>query len=337
MIEPTARPESAETIKALLESYANNQHQQFHAVALQVAAKAARDGHSEYAAELKPLVDKIRSGSQAHGSVDAGDNVDALFAVEHPDVRKTDMCLPDEAIVSLERLIAGQTNADRIRSKGFAPARNLLINGLPGTGKAMTAKMLATELSLPLFVVNVEGASHNLLERNADKMREALAHKQKNRAVYLIEGIKSLQDVGRRHSGGTDNRTPLPSFIRFLEDDSTGSVTVATTDHQRVGMSTFLRFDIVLDYPQPDAKTAERLIKNRLAVTGTRLSTPLEETCSHMAHSLVHAEIVKAAEQAAEETILHNKPCVEDEALERAFKAAFKRAQLCCDRRHFSR
>src|SRR5688572_20643958 len=51
---------SGEHIKALVRSHAAGDDAAFYAVALQVAAKAARQGHSTLASELKTVIDAAR-------------------------------------------------------------------------------------------------------------------------------------------------------------------------------------------------------------------------------------------------------------------------------------
>ena len=57
---------SAAQIKALLKSHADGDDPQFYAVALQVAAAAARSGHSDLAKELRDIVEKIKNRESRH-------------------------------------------------------------------------------------------------------------------------------------------------------------------------------------------------------------------------------------------------------------------------------
>ncbi len=47
-------------LKALVQSHADGDDPQFYAVAMQVAAKAARAGQSKFAQDLRDLVDDLR-------------------------------------------------------------------------------------------------------------------------------------------------------------------------------------------------------------------------------------------------------------------------------------
>jgi len=89
---------NAEQIKALVRSHAAGDDTRFYAVAMQVAAKAARSGHGKSAQELRELIDRIKAGAagapprvepiplaQPRGEL-AG-----LLTVEYPKARLSDM------------------------------------------------------------------------------------------------------------------------------------------------------------------------------------------------------------------------------------------------------
>ena len=54
---------SADHIKALVKSHGSGDDEAFYSIALQVAAKAARQGHHRFAADVKRLVESARGPS----------------------------------------------------------------------------------------------------------------------------------------------------------------------------------------------------------------------------------------------------------------------------------
>ncbi len=52
---------SADHLKALVQAHAAGDEESFYSVALQVAAKAARQGHNRLANDLKELIDEARA------------------------------------------------------------------------------------------------------------------------------------------------------------------------------------------------------------------------------------------------------------------------------------
>ena len=52
---------NAEQIKALIRSHGEGDESRFYAIAMQVAAQAARSGHGKFAQELRELVDEAKA------------------------------------------------------------------------------------------------------------------------------------------------------------------------------------------------------------------------------------------------------------------------------------
>ena len=61
---------TAEQIKALLKSHVDRDDQRFFSIALQVAAKEARQGHHKLANDIKNLVDKSQKSTHTVGLVE---------------------------------------------------------------------------------------------------------------------------------------------------------------------------------------------------------------------------------------------------------------------------
>jgi len=55
---------TADQLKALIKCHAEGDDRRFYSVAMQVAAQAARSGHTKFAQELRDLIDAARISSE---------------------------------------------------------------------------------------------------------------------------------------------------------------------------------------------------------------------------------------------------------------------------------
>lgn len=98
-------------IIALLRSHIDGDHEQFLAVALQMAAQEARQGHTRIAEELRELVDSARARKAAPETRAAvplaqpKGELANLVAVRYSDVRLSSMALPAELEHRLKRVL----------------------------------------------------------------------------------------------------------------------------------------------------------------------------------------------------------------------------------------
>jgi|SRR5580658_2366971 SpoVK/Ycf46/Vps4 family AAA+-type ATPase len=164
---------SGEHVKALVQSHASGDDEAFYSVALQVAAQAARQGHHRLAADLKAAVDNSRAKPPKKVTSIAqprGDLSDLVIAA-HPTVSLKDLVLPEEPATQVQRILTEQLQRKNLLDHGFEPAHRLLFEGPPGTGKTMTAAVLAHELSLPLLTIRLDSLMSRFMGETASKLR----------------------------------------------------------------------------------------------------------------------------------------------------------------------
>lgn len=298
---------TADQVKALVRSHADGDDTRFFSIALQVAARAARNGQPHFAQELRDLVDELRrEPSQSPRPVPVAlprGELGALLGVTYPTTRMSDLVLEPTVLERLERVLLEQRQQDVLRDQGFRPLRRLLLVGPPGTGKTMTAGALAGELHLPLFVIRLDGLITKFMGETAAKLRLVFDALRETRGVYLFDEVDALAGERARSNDVGEIRRVLNSFLQFLELEETESLLVAATNHpQLLDSAIFRRFDAVIEYPLPTAAVAKALVLNRLA--NMKLGRVAWARVTKAAAGLSHAEITMAAERAAKDLIL---------------------------------
>lgn len=306
---------SGEHIKALVRSHASGDDNAFYAVALQVAAQAARQGHGVLAGDLKTVIESARSKPVAE-KVTAiarprGDLAD-LVSAEFPDVSLRDLVVPTGLKDSIRQVLREQRQRKALQEHGYAPAHRLLLEGPPGTGKTMTAAVLAHELSLPLLTIRLDSLLSRYMGETASKLRLVFEAAATQRAVYLFDEFDALG----AHRGSNDvgeARRILNSFLIFLEQASAESIVIAATNHRAIlDQALFRRFDTTITYDLPDSTQTTQVMKTRLGQLGRGIKWAQVRPAGR---GLSHAELVKAAESAAKQAILRGEDRVTADGL----------------------
>ena len=237
-----------------------------------------------------------------------------LLSVQTPDIRLSDMALPETLADRLKRVLLEQRQQKRLREHGLQPRRKLLFIGPPGSGKTMTASALAGELHVPLFTIMLEGLITKFMGETAAKLRLVFDAIRQTRGVYLFDEFDALGAHRTQANDVGEIRRVLNSFLQFLEKDSSDSLVVAATNHpQMLDLALFRRFDDVIEYALPDTGLAEDILKRKLAMfdtNGVDWSSVLPE-----AEGLSHADLARASEEAAKHAVLNGSTHITSEAL----------------------
>lgn len=295
---------TGEQFKALVRSHASGDDAAFYSVALQVAASAARKGHNRLAADLKSAVEASRTSAPAKVTSIArpkGDVADLVIA-SHPTVGLKDLVLPAELAAQVRRVLIEQRQRKNLLDHGFDPVHRLLLEGPPGTGKTMTAAVLAHELALPLLTIRLDSLMSKFMGETASKLRALFDAAEQQRAVYLFDEFDALGGERTGNDVGEARRI-LNSFLVFLENSGSESLIIAATNHRSIlDRALFRRFDMVLDYALPDAKQGAAVMRGRLGslAKGVRWAS-----LAPAMEGLSHADLVRAAESAAKTAILN--------------------------------
>lgn len=299
-------------LKALIQSHAEHDDARFYSVAMQLAAQEARHGHGKLAEELRALIDEAKAKAPSTTTTPplrrtplgpVSQDLADILSFATPRTRLADMTLKADIRLRLERILREQRHGHKLRDRGLAPRRKILLMGPPGSGKTMTAAALAGELSLPLVTVVLEGLITKFLGETAAKLRiifEAMIHTP---GVYLFDEFDA---IGRQRSLGNDVgeiRRVLSSFLLLLEKDSSpGLIVGATNNSQLLDSALFRRFDDVIEYGLPAENLIRPLMENRLA------GFPIEELdwarVLKAAEGLSSADISRACDDAAKSMVL---------------------------------
>lgn len=315
---------TSQQLKALLRSHIEGDDSQFYSVAMQLAAHEAKQGHGKVALEIRDLIDQAKSTGHtkeltAIPLAKPKGELSELLSVSYPRQRLNDIILTNTIKVRLERLIKEHKHTQKLRSHSLSPRKKLLLIGPPGTGKTMTASVLAGELGLPLFVVRLDGLMTKFMGETAAKLRMIFDAIQQTRGVYLFDEFDSIGS----HRGMTNDvgeiRRVLNSFLLMLEEDNSDSLLVAATNHvDLLDHALFRRFDDVVEYQLPTEKEITTILKNRLAsFPKARMSW---KTLAKEAIQLSYGEITRACNDAIKDALINDRERVTQTDLMNALK-----------------
>ena len=311
---------TAAHVKALVESHGAGDDARFRAAVAEVLENAGRSKEVE---ELRRLLETRRASVRPQAppqppppssvAQPRGELAQVLTA-SLPGAQLADLALASDVMARLHRVLTEQRHAETLRARGFEPLRKLLLTGPSGTGKTMTAEVLAAELALPLFSVRLDVFADLPAEDAVAKLSLVFDLLAQSRGVCLFDDVDTLIDPDGGERSRTHLRDVLRTFTGLLDQDASTAVLVVTTNRpQLLERPVLRRFDTVVDYPLPSTGVVQEVVLRRLR--GFDLSAVEWPRVASTASGLSHEQVSAAAALAAKQCILDGAPQVETAAL----------------------
>jgi SpoVK/Ycf46/Vps4 family AAA+-type ATPase len=319
---------AADQIKNLIESFGDADDARFFATAMQIAASESRQGHGNFAYELKNLTEKAKK-ERSLALLGRGKTIplstpkrelNELIEVFQPTIKLGDMVLDPDVKESLDKLVNEQRKWAVLRKHNLSPRRKLLLTGAPGTGKTMTAQAIAGELGIAVYIIRLDGLMSKYMGESIAKLRLIFDAMQDHRAVYLFDEFDSIGSHRNQGQDVGEIKRVLNSFLINIEKDQSNSIIIAATNlPDTLDKALFRRFDDIIHYPLPDKKQIEAIIKK--SIRGFSFSQKVNyQELSKLAEGLNYSVIVKACEETIKEMILNEKDNLELSHLQQAIK-----------------
>lgn len=313
---------TAAQLLGLIKSHAQGDEERFHALTLQLAASEQQRGHGKLAEDLRRLADdaleRRRATAESAGKpvplAQPRGDLAGLMSASYPKTRLNHLVLPAATERQLARIVEEQRQRWKLREHGLFPRQKLLLVGPPGSGKTMTAAALAGELGIPLFSILLHGLITKFMGETAAKLRLVFDAISQTRGVYLFDEFDAIG--GHRGTGNDvgEARRILNSFLQFLEEDESESLIIATTNHpELLDRALFRRFHLIVEYELPTRPLIIETMKTRLLTFD--IDTVDWEQVADAAEGLSHADLIRAAEDAAREAILERGPSLDTASL----------------------
>lgn len=292
---------SVEQIKTLIRYHYERSDEKFKTAVLQIAASEAKAGHSTQARELKELLEKV-----GKGNIVKFHNQSSLYDVSMPDVRIDELVVSIDISERIEKILDEYRQRGKLHRYGLSNRRKVLLEGPSGTGKTMTASVIACELNLSLFTIQMDRLISKFMGETSAKLRQLFETIEQSPGVYLFDEFDAI-GVDRTYDNEVgEMRRVLNSFLQMIEADTSESIIIAATNNnQMLDHALYRRFDDVLHYSLPDKKELVRLFAIKLG--GYFGTISIDDDTLQRAEGLSQAEITRICGDLIKTAILEEK------------------------------
>ena len=292
---------TANQLKTLIKSHFDDNSEKFNTVALQIAAYEAKLGHVILANDIRKIIDAEKFNKPKFRNIDP--SLQGLLLEIHPQEHLVDLVVDPQIKKRIERIINEFTYRDKLFRHNLENRRKILFSGHPGTGKTMTASVIANELRLPIYVVLMDKIVTKYMGETSAKLRQIFDYIEDVPAVYLFDEFDAIGGQRGKDNEVGEMRRVLNSFLQFIERDHSDSLIIAATNNlELLDQALFRRFDDVIHYQLPTDQEKIQLLKNRL--NGNISQKDIDLILPQLT-SLSHAEINQACLDAIKESVIN--------------------------------
>jgi len=302
---------ASEMIQELIRAHVESNDRRFRTVALQLAAREARNGHRVLAGRIRDLIDEQIAPSPSEAATPTplarpSEDLRSILIATYPKERLGDIVLVGELAKVMPRLLTEHRSREQLHRFGLEPRRRLLLHGPPGCGKTLAAAVVAGELGLPLLRVRIETLFSRFLGQTAALLTAVFEEMRRVRGVYLFDEFDALarqrfvaNDVG-------ETSRVVSTFLQLLDADVSDAIVVAATNGaEEIDRAAFRRFDDVALVPLPGTDAVASLL--RLRTRGHKIAQRDLNAIAERLDSVPFAEVDRAVTEALKTVVLTNR------------------------------
>ena len=153
---------------------------------------------------------------------------------------------------------------DELKAKGLQPPRGILLVGVPGCGKSLSAKSISANWKLPLYRLDFATVQGSYVGQSERQLRDALttAENVSPCILWIDEIEKGLSGAGSSNDGGVSTRM-VGQFLFWLQECKKQVFVVATANDVSMLPSELLRrgrFDELFFVDLPTAEERREIL-----------------------------------------------------------------------------
>lgn len=174
----------------------------------------------------------------------------------------------------IELLLDERRNRELLSKAGLAPTRSAIFVGKPGVGKTLSARWLASQLKLQLFVLDLSTVMSSYLGRSGSNLRAAIEFAKKSPCVLLLDEIDSIAKKRGDESDIGELKRLVTVVLQEVDEWPDSSLLIAATNHpELIDAALWRRFDAVVQFELPDIDGVKDALRRFLAVTADEFAS----------------------------------------------------------------
>ena len=200
--------------------------------------------------------------------------------------------LDPKLLAELRQIITERHEATALSRAGLAPTRSCLFVGPPGVGKTMAARWIASQIGLPLHVVDLATLMSGLLGGSAANLRSVIDFAKGSPCVLFLDEIDAVAKRRGDEADVGEVKRFVTVLLQELDEWPASSLLLAATNHpELLDPAAWRRFEAVARFRLPERDALVDAIRRFLALDLTAFEEWIGVLASaHAGRSLADVE-----------------------------------------------
>ncbi len=180
----------------------------------------------------------------------------ALLPVESP-------LLASEVRGPIEQALSEHKSRKKLEENQLEPVKTLMFIGPPGVGKTMTARWMAQQLGLPLFILDLAGVMSSQLGKTGSNLRSVIEHAASRPSVLLLDEFDAIAKKRNDETDVGELKRLVAVLLQAIDSWPSTSLLIAATNHaELLDPAIWRRFEEKISFENPDDTQIKSLIEH---------------------------------------------------------------------------
>ena len=222
-----------------------------------------------------------------------------VMSVSYSKLRLSSLVLPDRIKSGLHKIILEQRQYFKLKEEGLNPIGKILFVGPFGSGKTMSARVLAGELHKPLIKIHFDRLINQYKGNTSSKFEQAFEMMTTVQGIYVFDGFEFNQNDRNYNTTFTQSKSVINSFINSFDKFKGQSIFIVETNQSDITETLDSEvFDCAFQYSLPNKQEIKQIFENTLLLYST--SSVKWSKVLDKAFGLSQKEIVEVAKMVTE-------------------------------------
>lgn len=288
-------------------------------IAALTLSRDLRKQHPELSTKIRTILSEysffgnkvVRGGKMGPPPVDPDSQLQMASIIQPDPLLFVRPILEKSINNAVDNFIEERKNAEILLQNGVRPPSSLLLTGLPGTGKTMLAKYLASALNKDLITLDISASISSLLGKTGSNIKKVLNYAKNTSSVLLLDEFDAIAKKRDDISDLGEIKRVVNVLLMEMEEWPISSLLIATSNHpELLDKAVWRRFDHVFNIDLPNLDQRSNIISNQFADLSNTLDKAILNKIAVLLEGNNASDICRFANNVKRRMLVKNDPFI---------------------------